>query len=564
MFPVQNYSVKGNFVFKIYDSNHNLKQTVGPVENFITSMGLGFPANFAFADCFRYISLGTGNAPNCLTGNGSIWGTTGLNKPHPDHQYIGGRTAYSDPDGSLSNYDLQGCSFKEHSSGVTLSRSWRVPRGGANFDQDITFKEYMVSPGQPSFVSGYSDSDGFASLRCACAADDVTSAPQLYQSQDYFSPQVFGPEHSALGGYYKTPSICEAYQAFSRIVTDITAAAGDSITATYNLNINYATGAKLFSVTPHSENSNWSGSVMGNCGQIHHGLMLINDNSSLTSSNSVLGPGNLYITPWNTYEGPVYELGESFVPPWGAPMEPSRTGQLLAGGNFNNILGYISTDNLQFAINSADGGSIIAGGPTSSGVMAWKSTPSTSIDPDASKWYNIRQNSGLANYADFADYHTTVSAQDINFPVVCKQQDLIQFSGFTPPSSAPQCSGRSRNTAFSMEFWGNTNDANGNMPMQGQIKALTLAYRDASQDSSFYKLNDPSYPLTTIPFFDAVFASSGVGRAILPAIVGSTYNTGNQNGYFYLPINGKLTVQFIRSWSSDCPSSVSGCPGFVG
>jgi hypothetical protein len=571
MFPAQHCSVKGNFIFKVFDKDHNLKQSIGPIENFITPIGLGYPAKFAFADCFRYISLGTGTAINTLGNTLNIMGTTGLDKPHPDYQYIGGRNTFEDYDGANSNYDLEGCSSSENLSGITLTRSWRIPKGNDTFQSDFTITEYMVSPGQPSSVSGYSPDDGFLTPRCACAAADVSINPfPLYAGQNYESGPADGPEHSALGAYYKSPTICEANKAFSRVLTDIAATSGDSINVTYNLNINFNIKPKIFSVLGTSQETNWNGTISGYCGLIHHGLKRINGTDATIAAGTIFAPGGAYaITQDYALNS---ELGESYTPAWGNPMEPSRTGQLMDGGHFDSVLAYITNDNLQFAFNSVNGGNLSVGSPISSGIMGWISNPSSNVEGvvDNPTKFNIRRFGNLLNYADTGNFYSSdnVSADSLGVTVTSMKNSLSNFPAFSAPTTLAQYSGRSRYTDFNVEFHGTDAGSNGGFPIDGQVKSLVLAYQNKADadDNGGFQLGIEAYHLiNTIPFFDSIFASSGDGHAVLPATgAGNTYNTDNQNGYFYLSQGGNLTVFFRRSWSSDCPSSVSGCPGFVG
>ena len=145
--------VQGEYTVDVYRRDGNLSYSMGPFKNFITSTGLSYPHNFAFADCFRYISFGSGTAVNSIknTINGG-WGTITLDKPMTGFSFIGGRGTQYDSAHATSQYSS--ASFKETISGLSLSRGWRVPIGDTNyFDTGYTFKEVMLSPGRP-YVTG--------------------------------------------------------------------------------------------------------------------------------------------------------------------------------------------------------------------------------------------------------------------------------------------------------------------------------------------------------------------------------------------------------------------------
>jgi hypothetical protein len=145
--------VEGEYTVDVYRRDGNLSYSLGPYKNFITSTGLSYPHNFAFADCFRFISFGSGTEVNTIKNsvNGG-WGTIGLSQPLSKFSYIGGRGTQYDTSHATSQYSS--ASFKETTSGLSLSRGWRIPAGDSNyFEDDYTFKEVMLTPGRP-YVTG--------------------------------------------------------------------------------------------------------------------------------------------------------------------------------------------------------------------------------------------------------------------------------------------------------------------------------------------------------------------------------------------------------------------------
>src|ERR1700761_2387038 len=115
-------SMHGRYKFDVYASGGAHKWSSDYSKNFITSTGLVYPSLFAFADCFRFLSIGTGLGGNSISGGFNGWGTTGLTNPVPAYTYIGSR----DCNGN-SQYEPNGCGYVEAISGIILSRAWRIP-----------------------------------------------------------------------------------------------------------------------------------------------------------------------------------------------------------------------------------------------------------------------------------------------------------------------------------------------------------------------------------------------------------------------------------------------------
>ncbi len=64
----QNLLLQGIFNYRIYDEFGNLKKEISGLNNFLTNTGLSFPAIYRFADCFRFLSLGSGTGANTIVG----------------------------------------------------------------------------------------------------------------------------------------------------------------------------------------------------------------------------------------------------------------------------------------------------------------------------------------------------------------------------------------------------------------------------------------------------------------------------------------------------------------
>ena len=143
-----NMNLQGFYSIDTYGKDGVLKHSTSPEKNFITNTGLSYIGQFAIADCFRYLSLGTSNTKNYVSETDSKYGGTfELSSPSDiAYRYIGGRTSDIDLSHSASQY--YDASFIETTSGVRLNRSWRVPVGTDVFSADTTFEEVALSPGR--------------------------------------------------------------------------------------------------------------------------------------------------------------------------------------------------------------------------------------------------------------------------------------------------------------------------------------------------------------------------------------------------------------------------------
>jgi hypothetical protein len=56
--------LQGQFKLDLLDASGNLIKTSNFIDNFITNSGVMYPYYFAFADCFRFLSVGSGDKGN--------------------------------------------------------------------------------------------------------------------------------------------------------------------------------------------------------------------------------------------------------------------------------------------------------------------------------------------------------------------------------------------------------------------------------------------------------------------------------------------------------------------
>jgi hypothetical protein len=504
---LQHIRMQGDFTFEVYGQDGKLKSSTRS-PNFITSTGLCYPSQFAFADCFRFLSLGSGTGFNTIqpsVNNG--WGTTGLSQPLTGFTYIGSRSGFA-IDSTM--YESEACGYREQSNQLILTRAWRIPTGGSAFTKPWTFKEFMLSPGRPG------SSDG----GCHCNEN--------------------GPDCGDAALYYINPKICNATAAFTRIIKDIPVLQDDFLIVTYDLSLSFDTGIKTvaLSITNTKGGTNWSGTFRGYTDIVHHGLKLIN-NGNTFNVNAPFGSRQ----QTSTYDF-TNDYGESYFPSWGSPLEPTCPEA--------NLAAYLSTDDVQFAFNSYSGGAINSGlyfpfnssgsKVYSSGVMSWHSTPSLEAAvsfPD--RYFEIRRDSSKPYYPVPTDFTTESSADSFGFTVASAVHSRIShtaLNSFTP-------SGRSRSASYGVQFLGNIVDPSF---LSQPVRSFVMAYFDA---------NSPYY----VPFVDLVFADNVTNNPVLTRHTGSfpaTYDLPSSS-FFFLEDGGDLTFGIDMLWSSPCSSGVSGC-----
>jgi hypothetical protein len=504
----QNIAIKGKFGYKIFDVSGNLKKEVKDIPNFITNTGLVYPSIYNFADCFRFISLGFGTDQNTIIGVG----TTGLAQASNDFSYIGSRTSYGDI--TSSQYDLGSCGYRESLGQVSLSRGWRVPIGSGHFDQPYSFSELMLSPGKPTGTH----------TRCGC---------------NFGINDGEGVDASIIADYYDSlvgnKSICNANKAFSRIVLDtpISVSSMDFVIITYDLNVNYDTGINQFEISiPPVVNfspTTWTGNIIGSHNLLHHGVKLINDSNIVDKSFS---RNQIFSYSWSL------EGGESFIPLWGAPLEPSCSK--------DNLLAYFSTDNVNFLCNQFSGGHLDTGNwqpysPTgfapSNGLMSPISFPTSTT---SNQLLNIRTNNSNLKYPDkyniLLDSTTTSNANYI--PDFSFKTTNLSFNN------------RTGSILYSCVFTNlHVNDWKPDHLSSSLVRSMVLNYVDANANtlSQMY------------PFLDLLFTGTqGEGLVGIGDYGPWTYNDPSTN-YYPLGNGGDLTMSFKLSWGSDCPSNVIGC-----
>lgn len=125
-------NLNGHFKVDVYNQEGVLTDTTNYFNNFITSTGLSYPFDIPFADCFKCLSVGSGNNLNTME-------TTGVHSGIPLCSFL---TGFID----------EGCKSIVHRSGVEMYRAWRVPAKDF-FLKETTISELAVSPSDGSSTS---------------------------------------------------------------------------------------------------------------------------------------------------------------------------------------------------------------------------------------------------------------------------------------------------------------------------------------------------------------------------------------------------------------------------
>lgn len=574
------YGLMGRFKFDVYSKEGILKSTTDYIDNFITSTGLSYIHNYAFADCFRYISLGSGSTANNITAVdsnvnsptfGVTVGTTGLVTPLPNYAYIGGYPKNClDSSYDTSQYVDNGCGYRVDVSGVTLNRAWRIPSDTTKFfGTSFTFKEYMLTPGRTGvtgFVTSPFPEDGGNTILtgvCNCWESVNTTTgldgDALYGREDYY-----------LNQYY--PNICNATKAFSRIIKDVSVDVDEYLVVNYALTVNYDTGVRSFKVAvsrnapedPLGFNTNFGAgtSVSGFSSLVHPGIKLISDGAatSVTSANQVAGLEDL-------------RIGESFAGPLGIAMEPSCP--------LENRMGYISNDGYQFAVNDLLGGAYNAatflpdsatGRLFPSGVCGFHanwiqdtSSSKSALGDNATSrahFYRIRtpETDGFGTaYPDMSDYRTSAVAASLVDSVINQNTFDMTFNPqIVEPLKVTQepvslaFNGRNRAETVDFQFQTFTD-----LPPTGlPIRAFVYAYKyvDGIDNQWFATMDSYILPYTTSK--PPIVPNRTTHKYYAaPAPVAASPSTG----YYYMDTTNILQMQVKLSWSSSCPASVAGC-----
>ena len=147
------YGLEGSFKVDFFDRAGKLIDSTDYFSNFITYSGLIYPLTYHFPECFKFLSIGTSNAVNSIS-------TTGLIGTPVSFDVINVFNGSPYPDQSMSylgpiNYSKGDCGIHVEKDGPSYYRGWRIPTGENTVaGEDVTFREFMVSPSSGSDLSG--------------------------------------------------------------------------------------------------------------------------------------------------------------------------------------------------------------------------------------------------------------------------------------------------------------------------------------------------------------------------------------------------------------------------
>jgi hypothetical protein len=148
------YGLEGAFKVDLY-SGGKFCSTTDWFSNFITPTGLMYPSGYAFADCFRYLSIGTSSTPHVGSTALGNFGTTGLTAPIDyihSSDGVNQRAQYIGWQGYATGTTNSSCGTTLTETGPRFYRAWNIPTGREEIyvQEDsadgLTISEFMVSP----------------------------------------------------------------------------------------------------------------------------------------------------------------------------------------------------------------------------------------------------------------------------------------------------------------------------------------------------------------------------------------------------------------------------------
>jgi hypothetical protein len=496
--------LQGKFKFDVYNADGSLDYSTEK-GNFITPTGLSYINEYAIADCFRYLSVGTGSGHNTILSGG----TTGLQFPltGSGYAYIGGSQVSSCTNRRGNQYFSIYCGTSVESSGLKLSRGWRIPSTGF-FPQDYTLAEFMVTPGPP-IVNGFFN--GSATGICHCNQ-------QIYVSPSESGAVVAGTE--SIDFFLNYPNICRADKAFSRIIKTLPVKQSQYVLAQYFVLVSADSGVKTFSFPSHRDNpfdgvtgegsENWNGSS-GLYNLVSYGLKRINNGSA---------------SPFNVQMNSSYELrvGESYIPNIGIGLEPSCP--------INLRTGYISSDNLQCFANETG-----YANSSQSQARTIQQLPSGTcyFNPDLGDGFPDSRYTFLRKFSVFPDtddFNTATFTSPIGETITTLP---ILSSGVSKKDANLPLSGRNRSVVLGFQF------AEPALTSRFPVRSFTMGYRN-SQPQAFGAT-------TFYPILDMIFYPRDASGNFFknPSSLGYKFNSGFYTGDVFFPTGfGSIYTPYIR------------------
>ena len=594
--PKTNIKLGGQFKLDVFDVSGNHLRSSDYIDNFITNTGVLYPYYFAFADCFRYLSMGIGTTANSTGTNGSggtlnIPPTTGLHSPVSQYTYLGSGNYVTGGflGGGCGNF------ANPHSNTISLIRQWGIPdTTGGSFQAAFNFSEFMVSPGRP-YVTGFTDGTNTVTTGlCTCldlgySEGNNTSTPDLtgldcsqiaiYHSLLPRLGELTNNQDGSVGGARPRLSLCDAPLAFARVLNNFPVASGEILTITYKLNLTFGTGINFNSFLSSNYNpadNNWL-TINSFSNITNPGIKLIVDGYLKQINPTIYGTYGRRLQQFNYVNATSPSLrslyGESFIPSVGIALEPSAVyGQ---NGNFS---AYVSDDNTQFLVSSS-GGVCHTGNykpwnttglnlPQNSGLLPFSILVSGNMvtgaifnGSDGQYWfrnpYNIRQGNGNSS----VDYP---SGADVSTP-----NNLINPNIFSGSYSNSLLLTGARFAAIKTKYQFDTSTYL-NLGQSIYVRSVVIGYIDAGVIPQTFTSVSQFDHANVVPFYDCLFSGTSYSDYFIPTIgTGGQTNTPpttftgyNDTNYNYLTgIAGTLFPIFTYqlTWTADCPAGVDGC-----
>lgn len=139
--------LEGAFKFQLF-SGDTLVETHDWSSNFITATGLLYPTKYAFAECFRFLTIGTSTNVNSGLGAANI-PTTGVYAPIKTFTTNQAEGSQKGEYIGYEGYVPGSCGTKITNFGPSFFRAWYLPTGGSNVlvaTSPLNINEFMVSP----------------------------------------------------------------------------------------------------------------------------------------------------------------------------------------------------------------------------------------------------------------------------------------------------------------------------------------------------------------------------------------------------------------------------------
>ena len=374
-----NCSLKGSYkvdLFKGAGKSREFVESTDWFSNDITNVGLNYPYNYPFAQCFMFLSLGSGNATPSANFAGTGLQNPILNFPVYDStngfwtqtgQYIGwGAYEIGGPHNStFAGPTSSSCGTKFTKQGVNFHRAWTIPSGGQEYStvmagNGIQIGSFMLSPSSGTDVNG--------------------NLP------------------------------------FSLVNRSVLIPSGYSATITYNLSLNFQnyTGYTLFTGGPNG-NFNTGNAATGTNGSE---LPLLSGWSNLTGIYKQVYPGIMFVD----------SMGACYTPRRGAQLEPYLS-------NSSNLYFYLTPDISEFTISNTGTFSSESGAYNANGLMgSYSEWPNTSFDLSYSANVSSFPSTPDNYYYGGGSYSTSSDPAHDSLTVTnIRLTNLLDISNYTNP-----------------------------------------------------------------------------------------------------------------------------------